>query len=170
MQEKWGIYTSTWSEMSGRRGMGETKSNVNKLSNKKPIVLHQKPSKEDYGCSHKLAALFLSCSPINLHKLNNKTCLLFDFPALSRLLWFPEDGHSLSRLDTQADCFINTALWLQQHLWTQTHPEAAVHMTVCQQGQKKGFMVSSTRLFTTVLLYVKKCAKILTKNSTNVEK
>ncbi|RVE70303.1 hypothetical protein OJAV_G00063140 [Oryzias javanicus] len=33
-----------------------------------------------------------------------------------RLLWFPEDGHSLSRLDTQADCFINTALWLQQHL------------------------------------------------------
>lgn len=35
----------------------------------------------------------------------------------SRLLWFPEDGHSLSRVDTQADCFLNTALWLQQHLW-----------------------------------------------------
>ncbi|XP_029995811.1 acylamino-acid-releasing enzyme [Sphaeramia orbicularis] len=33
-----------------------------------------------------------------------------------RLLWFPEDGHSLSRVDTQADCFINTALWLQEHL------------------------------------------------------
>ncbi|XP_078805683.1 acylamino-acid-releasing enzyme isoform X4 [Oryzias latipes] len=33
-----------------------------------------------------------------------------------RLLWFPEDGHSLSRVDTQADCFVNTALWLQQHL------------------------------------------------------
>ncbi|XP_068191593.1 S9 family peptidase [Antennarius striatus] len=33
-----------------------------------------------------------------------------------RLLWFPEDGHSLSRVDTQADCFLNTALWLQQHL------------------------------------------------------
>ncbi|XP_037540885.1 S9 family peptidase [Nematolebias whitei] len=33
-----------------------------------------------------------------------------------RLLWFPEDGHSLSRLDTQADCFLNTVLWLKQHL------------------------------------------------------
>ncbi|KAK0142508.1 Acylamino-acid-releasing enzyme [Merluccius polli] len=33
-----------------------------------------------------------------------------------RLLWFPEDGHSLGRVDTQADCFLNTALWLQQHL------------------------------------------------------
>ncbi|CAF93359.1 unnamed protein product, partial [Tetraodon nigroviridis] len=33
-----------------------------------------------------------------------------------RLLWFPEDGHSLSRVDTQADCFLNTALWLQQHV------------------------------------------------------
>ncbi|KAM6981543.1 acylamino-acid-releasing enzyme isoform 2-T2 [Tautogolabrus adspersus] len=33
-----------------------------------------------------------------------------------RLLWFPEDGHSLSRVDTQADCFLNTVLWLQQHL------------------------------------------------------
>ncbi|XP_053706386.1 S9 family peptidase isoform X2 [Synchiropus splendidus] len=33
-----------------------------------------------------------------------------------RLLWFPEDGHSLSRVETQADCFLNTVLWLQQHL------------------------------------------------------
>nr|XP_046253617.1 S9 family peptidase isoform X4 [Scatophagus argus] len=33
-----------------------------------------------------------------------------------RLLWFPEDGHSLSRVDTQADCFVNIVLWLQQHL------------------------------------------------------
>lgn len=33
-----------------------------------------------------------------------------------RLLWFPDDGHSLSRVDTQATCFLNTALWLQQHL------------------------------------------------------
>ncbi|XP_047427893.1 S9 family peptidase [Mugil cephalus] len=33
-----------------------------------------------------------------------------------RLLWFPEDGHSLSRVDTQADCFLNTVLWLQQHV------------------------------------------------------
>ncbi|XP_059189205.1 S9 family peptidase [Centropristis striata] len=33
-----------------------------------------------------------------------------------RLLWFPEDGHSLSRLDTQTDCFLNTALWLYEHL------------------------------------------------------
>lgn len=33
-----------------------------------------------------------------------------------RLLWFPEDGHSLSRVDTQVDCFLNTVLWLHQHL------------------------------------------------------
>ncbi|KAM9750956.1 acylamino-acid-releasing enzyme isoform 1-T3 [Menidia menidia] len=33
-----------------------------------------------------------------------------------RLLWFPEDGHSLSRVDTQTDCFLNTVLWLHQHL------------------------------------------------------
>ncbi|XP_078144486.1 acylamino-acid-releasing enzyme [Centroberyx gerrardi] len=33
-----------------------------------------------------------------------------------RLLWFPEDGHSLARVDTLADCFLNTVLWLQQHL------------------------------------------------------
>ncbi|KAM9350631.1 acylamino-acid-releasing enzyme [Symphorus nematophorus] len=33
-----------------------------------------------------------------------------------RLLWFPEDGHSLSRVDTLVDCFLNTVLWLQQHL------------------------------------------------------
>uniref|UniRef100_A0A6Q2YKD3 Acylamino-acid-releasing enzyme n=1 Tax=Esox lucius TaxID=8010 RepID=A0A6Q2YKD3_ESOLU len=33
-----------------------------------------------------------------------------------RLLWFEEDGHSLDRVDTQADCFLNTVLWFQQHL------------------------------------------------------
>ncbi|KAM6924898.1 acylamino-acid-releasing enzyme [Xenentodon cancila] len=33
-----------------------------------------------------------------------------------RLLWFPDDGHSLSRVDTLADCFLNTVLWLHQHL------------------------------------------------------
>uniref|UniRef100_A0A3B4UTK7 Acylamino-acid-releasing enzyme n=1 Tax=Seriola dumerili TaxID=41447 RepID=A0A3B4UTK7_SERDU len=33
-----------------------------------------------------------------------------------RLLWFSEDGHSLSRVDTQVDCFLNTVLWLHQHL------------------------------------------------------
>lgn len=33
-----------------------------------------------------------------------------------RLLWFSEEGHSLSRVDTQVDCFLNTVLWLQQHL------------------------------------------------------
>ncbi|XP_023275750.1 acylamino-acid-releasing enzyme-like [Seriola lalandi dorsalis] len=33
-----------------------------------------------------------------------------------RLLWFSEDGHSLSRVDTQVDCFLNTVLWLYQHL------------------------------------------------------
>ncbi|XP_036389011.1 S9 family peptidase [Megalops cyprinoides] len=33
-----------------------------------------------------------------------------------RLLWFAEDGHSLSRVDTQADCFLNVVLWFLQHL------------------------------------------------------
>uniref|UniRef100_A0A3P8V6W7 acylaminoacyl-peptidase n=1 Tax=Cynoglossus semilaevis TaxID=244447 RepID=A0A3P8V6W7_CYNSE len=33
-----------------------------------------------------------------------------------RLLWFAEDGHSLSRVDTQVNCFLNTVLWLYQHL------------------------------------------------------
>ncbi|XP_060930452.1 S9 family peptidase [Limanda limanda] len=33
-----------------------------------------------------------------------------------RLLWFAEEGHSLSRVDTQANCFLNTVLWLNQHL------------------------------------------------------
>ncbi|CAB1329441.1 unnamed protein product [Coregonus sp. 'balchen'] len=33
-----------------------------------------------------------------------------------RLLWFAEDGHSLARVDTQADCFLNLVLWFQQHL------------------------------------------------------
>ncbi|XP_077466136.1 acylamino-acid-releasing enzyme isoform X2 [Stigmatopora argus] len=33
-----------------------------------------------------------------------------------RLLWFAEDGHSLSRVDTQAQCFLNTVMWLFLHL------------------------------------------------------
>ncbi|KAM9430694.1 acylamino-acid-releasing enzyme isoform 1-T1 [Salvelinus alpinus] len=33
-----------------------------------------------------------------------------------RLLWFAEDGHSLARVDTQADCFLNVVLWFQQYL------------------------------------------------------
>ncbi|XP_049609546.1 S9 family peptidase [Syngnathus scovelli] len=33
-----------------------------------------------------------------------------------RLLWFAEDGHSLSRVDTQAQCFVNVVLWLHQYL------------------------------------------------------
>ncbi|KAG9270893.1 acylamino-acid-releasing enzyme isoform X1 [Astyanax mexicanus] len=33
-----------------------------------------------------------------------------------RLLWYDGDGHSLSRLETQSDCFLNIALWFQQHL------------------------------------------------------
>lgn len=34
-----------------------------------------------------------------------------------RLLWFAEDAHSLARVDTQADCFLNVVLWFQQHLY-----------------------------------------------------
>ncbi|XP_038150003.1 S9 family peptidase isoform X1 [Cyprinodon tularosa] len=33
-----------------------------------------------------------------------------------RLLWFPDEGHSLSMVDTQVDCFLNMVLWLKQHV------------------------------------------------------
>ncbi|XP_062854518.1 S9 family peptidase isoform X1 [Trichomycterus rosablanca] len=33
-----------------------------------------------------------------------------------RLLWFDGDGHSLSKVETQSDCFLNVALWFKQHL------------------------------------------------------
>ncbi|XP_041129402.1 acylamino-acid-releasing enzyme-like [Polyodon spathula] len=33
-----------------------------------------------------------------------------------RLLWYPGDGHSLSKVDTVSDCFMNTVLWFLQHL------------------------------------------------------
>ncbi|XP_015203744.2 acylamino-acid-releasing enzyme isoform X1 [Lepisosteus oculatus] len=33
-----------------------------------------------------------------------------------RLLWFEEDGHSLSRVDTQSSCFVNVVLWFLRHL------------------------------------------------------
>ncbi|XP_028849403.1 acylamino-acid-releasing enzyme-like isoform X2 [Denticeps clupeoides] len=33
-----------------------------------------------------------------------------------RLLWYAEDGHSLSRVDTQADCFLNMFMWFQRAL------------------------------------------------------
>ncbi|KAG9332460.1 hypothetical protein JZ751_014558 [Albula glossodonta] len=33
-----------------------------------------------------------------------------------RLLWFAEDGHSLAKVDTQADCFLNVVLWFLKHL------------------------------------------------------
>lgn len=33
-----------------------------------------------------------------------------------RLLWYVEDGHSLGRVETQADCFTNIVVWFQQAL------------------------------------------------------
>ncbi|XP_026884925.2 S9 family peptidase isoform X3 [Electrophorus electricus] len=33
-----------------------------------------------------------------------------------RVLWYEGDGHSLSNVETQADCFLNMALWFKQHL------------------------------------------------------
>ncbi|XP_072537680.1 acylamino-acid-releasing enzyme isoform X2 [Salminus brasiliensis] len=36
--------------------------------------------------------------------------------SLVRLLWYDGDGHSLSKVETQADCFLNVALWFKQHL------------------------------------------------------
>lgn len=35
----------------------------------------------------------------------------------ARLLWFPEEGHALASLQCEAECFVQGALWLQQHLW-----------------------------------------------------
>uniref|UniRef100_A0A671SBZ3 Acylamino-acid-releasing enzyme n=1 Tax=Sinocyclocheilus anshuiensis TaxID=1608454 RepID=A0A671SBZ3_9TELE len=33
-----------------------------------------------------------------------------------RLLWYPGNNHSLSKVDTESDGFMNTALWIIQHL------------------------------------------------------
>ncbi|KAI4874556.1 hypothetical protein NFI96_029031 [Prochilodus magdalenae] len=33
-----------------------------------------------------------------------------------RLLWYDGDGHSLSKVETQYDCFLNVILWFKQHL------------------------------------------------------
>ncbi|XP_053481385.1 S9 family peptidase isoform X1 [Ictalurus furcatus] len=33
-----------------------------------------------------------------------------------RLLWYDSEGHSLSKVETQSDCFLNVALWFKQHL------------------------------------------------------
>ncbi|XP_048065955.1 S9 family peptidase isoform X1 [Megalobrama amblycephala] len=33
-----------------------------------------------------------------------------------RLLWFSDEGHSLSKVNTQSDCFLNIVLWFKEHL------------------------------------------------------
>ncbi|XP_051509515.1 S9 family peptidase isoform X2 [Myxocyprinus asiaticus] len=33
-----------------------------------------------------------------------------------RLLWYSDEGHSLSKVNTQADCFFNIVLWFKEHL------------------------------------------------------
>ncbi|XP_077080050.1 acylamino-acid-releasing enzyme isoform X3 [Siphateles boraxobius] len=33
-----------------------------------------------------------------------------------RLLWYPDEGHSLSKVNTQSDCFLNITLWFKEHL------------------------------------------------------
>ncbi|XDV48979.1 hypothetical protein PO909_018321 [Leuciscus waleckii] len=33
-----------------------------------------------------------------------------------RLLWYSDEGHSLSKVNTQSDCFLNIALWFKEHL------------------------------------------------------
>uniref|UniRef100_A0AAR2JHA0 acylaminoacyl-peptidase n=1 Tax=Pygocentrus nattereri TaxID=42514 RepID=A0AAR2JHA0_PYGNA len=33
-----------------------------------------------------------------------------------RLLWYDGDGHSLSKVETQSDCFLSVVLWFKQHL------------------------------------------------------
>lgn len=63
-----------------------------------------------------------------------KYCLLYTLCltlTFCRLLWFAEDGHSLSRVDTQVNCFLNTVLWLYQHLWTRTHTQTLPINTFC---------------------------------------
>ncbi|XP_063742610.1 acylamino-acid-releasing enzyme isoform X4 [Eleginops maclovinus] len=34
-----------------------------------------------------------------------------------RLLWYPGNNHSLSKVDAESDGFMNIALWIIQHLW-----------------------------------------------------
>lgn len=33
-----------------------------------------------------------------------------------RLLWYSDEGHSLSKVNTQSDCFLNIVLWFKEHL------------------------------------------------------
>ncbi|XP_051526045.1 acylamino-acid-releasing enzyme-like isoform X2 [Myxocyprinus asiaticus] len=33
-----------------------------------------------------------------------------------RLLWYSDEGHSLSKVSTQSDCFFNIVLWFKEHL------------------------------------------------------
>ncbi|XP_026126571.1 acylamino-acid-releasing enzyme [Carassius auratus] len=33
-----------------------------------------------------------------------------------RLLWYSDEGHSLSKVNTQSDCFFNIVLWFKEHL------------------------------------------------------
>ncbi|KAI7797608.1 putative acylamino-acid-releasing enzyme, partial [Triplophysa rosa] len=33
-----------------------------------------------------------------------------------RLLWYSDEGHSLSKVTTQSDCFLNILLWFREHL------------------------------------------------------
>ncbi|XP_043102724.1 S9 family peptidase isoform X2 [Puntigrus tetrazona] len=33
-----------------------------------------------------------------------------------RLLWYSDEGHSLSKINTQSDCFLNIILWFKEHL------------------------------------------------------
>ncbi|XP_065103189.1 acylamino-acid-releasing enzyme isoform X2 [Paramisgurnus dabryanus] len=33
-----------------------------------------------------------------------------------RLLWYSDEGHSLSKVNTQSDCFFNIILWFREHL------------------------------------------------------
>lgn len=35
---------------------------------------------------------------------------------LVRLLWYSDEGHSLSKVNTQSDCFFNIVLWFKEHL------------------------------------------------------
>jgi len=77
-------------------------------------------SSDNRSKHHSPATVPLSqVSASSMSKINNCNVIRMDIIISSpRLLWFPEDEHSLSRVDTQADCFLNTVLWLHQHLWT----------------------------------------------------
>lgn len=61
------------------------------------------------SCQPDVVVYFMHCIADSSF-LTPPGCLSF------RLLWYPENNHSLSKVDAESDGFMNIALWMTQHL------------------------------------------------------